>query len=211
MPLPPLYGNLENYEPYTEDARNLRLRGRDEVNLAGRFIMFCPKCSQQQASDHMRFCSRCGFPLGVVANLIAHDGVLIEARENVEEVRLTPRQKGVREGAWFLLVSLVVGFFISLLSVFVIGRPELFVSVIAGTFFLCGILRIAYAYMFEQDALNGKRVSEQVQLGRSAGDYALPPIQSIPATSGNAEGMNTAEMVSSPSVTEHTTKLLDKE
>jgi predicted amidophosphoribosyltransferase len=37
--------------------------------------MFCPKCNQQQASDEMRFCARCGFPLSAVADLIAHNGV----------------------------------------------------------------------------------------------------------------------------------------
>ena len=172
--------------------------------------MFCPKCSQQQASDKRSFCPRCGFPLGVVADLIANDGALIEARENVKEVPLTPRQKGVRQGAGFLFVSLVVGFFISLLSVFVIGRPELFVPIIAGTFFLCGILRIAYAYIFEQDTRIGERSSGQIELGIPAHDYALPPSRSVPA-SGHARSMSTAEMVSPPSVTDHTTKLLDTE
>ena len=32
--------------------------------------MFCPKCSQQQAADEVRFCSRCGFPLGGVKELL---------------------------------------------------------------------------------------------------------------------------------------------
>src|SRR5687767_3436013 len=35
--------------------------------------MFCPKCSQQQASDEARFCSRCGFQLGVVKAALAAD------------------------------------------------------------------------------------------------------------------------------------------
>jgi len=32
--------------------------------------MHCPKCGQQQVSDEMRFCSRCGFALGIVTELI---------------------------------------------------------------------------------------------------------------------------------------------
>jgi uncharacterized membrane protein YvbJ len=40
--------------------------------------MYCPKCSQQQISDEMRFCSRCGFPLGAVKELIANDGAELQ-------------------------------------------------------------------------------------------------------------------------------------
>src|SRR5829696_121887 len=37
--------------------------------------MFCPKCSQEQASDEIRYCSRCGFQLNVVKALLISDGV----------------------------------------------------------------------------------------------------------------------------------------
>jgi ribosomal protein L37E len=33
--------------------------------------MYCPKCSQQQVSEEVRFCSRCGFSLSAVRELIA--------------------------------------------------------------------------------------------------------------------------------------------
>src|SRR5207247_959063 len=36
--------------------------------------MFCPKCGGEQASDEMRFCSRCGMPLGGVADLLSNEG-----------------------------------------------------------------------------------------------------------------------------------------
>lgn len=169
--------------------------------------MFCPKCSQQQASDQMRFCSRCGFPLSTVADLLTHDGVLTEAGE----VRLSPRQKGVRQGTVLLFASLVMGFFTALLSVFVIGRPELFVSITAGVFFLSGILRIAYAYIFERGVPDEASASREARLGASAHHYALPRVPSNLVPSLGTQRVNTAEMVSRPSVTEHTTKLLDRE
>lgn len=168
--------------------------------------MFCPKCNQQQASDEMRFCSRCGFPLSVVSDLLAHNGVLTKISE---EDRLSPRQIGVRKGVSLMFASLVIGFVMALLSVFVIGRPELFIPMTAGVFFLSGILRTVYAYMFEPDARLEEQSSRQVQVRAAESGYALPPAQNISALGTRV--VNTAEMLNPPSVTEHTTKLLDRE
>jgi len=35
--------------------------------------MYCPKCSQQQVSDDIRFCPRCGFQLDAVKGLFAEN------------------------------------------------------------------------------------------------------------------------------------------
>ena len=167
--------------------------------------MFCPKCNQQQAYDEMRFCSRCGFPLSVVADLLAHNGVLAKVSE---EDRLSPRQKGVRAGVCLIFASLVIGFVMALLSVFVIGKPELFIPMTAGVLFLSGILRIAYSCLFEPDARLEEQSSHPVQVGASESGYALPPAQNMSALGTRV--VNTAEMLTPPSVTEHTTKLLDQ-
>ncbi len=34
--------------------------------------MFCPQCGHRQVSNEMRFCSRCGLPLGSVTDLVAN-------------------------------------------------------------------------------------------------------------------------------------------
>lgn len=34
--------------------------------------MFCPRCAHQQASNEMRFCSRCGLSLGLVTDLVTN-------------------------------------------------------------------------------------------------------------------------------------------
>jgi hypothetical protein len=53
--------------------------------------------------------------------------------------------------------------------------------------------------------------SQPIEQVRSAVDAtALPPAQSVPVTGLNQQRVNTAEMVSSPSITEHTTALLEK-
>ncbi len=38
--------------------------------------MYCPKCSQQQVSEDLRYCSRCGFPLTGVALVLENDGLI---------------------------------------------------------------------------------------------------------------------------------------
>ena len=40
--------------------------------------MYCPKCSQLQISEEMRFCSRCGFALGAVRELVASGNAGVE-------------------------------------------------------------------------------------------------------------------------------------
>lgn len=166
--------------------------------------MFCPKCGQQQASDQMRFCSRCGFTLGTVTDLLARDGVPMCGAEG----DLSPRQKGVRQGVQLLFASLVIGFMTALLSVFVIGRPELFIPLTAGVLFLSGILRITYAYMFEQSD-EAVTTASAPQLQPNPYDYALPSAKNNFVSSLDTRRVNTAEIIRPPSVTEHTTKLLD--
>ena len=172
--------------------------------------MYCPKCSQQQVSEFVRFCSRCGFPLHVVSDLLAHNGVLTEPETKSEEVRLTPRQKGVRQGVTLMFVGLVVSFIVAVLSIFVFGKPEVFITIANAIFFLGGMLRILYAYIFEQGAKTKRPNYEPPYLGENANSFALPPPQSVPVTGFRAQRSNTAEMVNPPSVTEHTTKLLDE-
>jgi hypothetical protein len=167
--------------------------------------MFCPKCGQQQVSDSMRFCSRCGVALATVADLLPTDGLITPVAIEQEPAPLSQRQKGVRQGIVILSVGLVVAFLMAVLSVFVLGSPELFVSLTAGGFFLSGLLRIMYAYLFE----SGKGASEIPLLETARGNPALRP-QDI-GSIWPARSVETAEIAEPASVTEHTTKLLKNE
>lgn len=171
--------------------------------------MYCPKCNQQQVSGNVRFCSRCGFPLETVANLLAHDGVPI-ALETKDEQPLSTLQKGVRQGTALMLTSLVAGFIAALLSIFVLGKPELFVPLVGGAIFLCGLLRILYAYAFESDTEIQRQSFEPAQLSATSREY-LPPAQAVSVAGFDVRRVNTAEIAMPPSVTEHTTKLLKDE
>src|SRR6185369_4423538 len=37
--------------------------------------MYCPRCSNQQTSDSARYCTKCGFQISAVKDLIANDGM----------------------------------------------------------------------------------------------------------------------------------------
>ena len=68
--------------------------------------MYCPRCSQEQTSEAVRFCSRCGFKLGAVRALLADGG----ADEEIAPVATTPaspppRQRDVNFGAAMMFVG----------------------------------------------------------------------------------------------------------
>ena len=61
--------------------------------------MFCPQCGQQQVSGEMRFCSRCGFPLGGVIQLLPAEAWPRRATPAGASPRqLSPRRKGLPAG-----------------------------------------------------------------------------------------------------------------
>jgi hypothetical protein len=47
----------------------------------------------------MRFCSRCGFPMGGVAELLARGGVIQAGGDELREESLSPRYRGVRQAS----------------------------------------------------------------------------------------------------------------
>lgn len=173
--------------------------------------MYCPKCSQQQALDQQRFCSRCGFSLSGVAELVAGDGLLPTPEREASIKRRSPRYEGVRQGVILLMLAIVL-----LPLVDVIGRP--YHEALIFMFLLAGIMRTAYAIIFQEGA--AKRHSRDSELSGSQSakvklsggeDTALPPATSIPADDFISSRKETTKAAGTFSVTENTTKLLDNE
>jgi predicted amidophosphoribosyltransferase len=54
--------------------------------------MFCPQCGQQQVTGVVRFCSRCGFPLDGVIQLLSSGGIIPAYRASDEPVQASPRK-----------------------------------------------------------------------------------------------------------------------
>ncbi len=93
--------------------------------------MFCPQCGQQQTSGLIRFCSRCGFPLDGVIQLLGNGGMLPAYRSPEEATQMSPRKKGVRQGGILFLSGILVVPLLGVLSSFAWWAIE---DVICGDF-----------------------------------------------------------------------------
>ena len=178
--------------------------------------MFCPQCGQQQATGVIRFCSRCGFPLDGVIQLLGTGGMIPAYRNPDEPVPVSARRKGVKQGGMLLLSGAVLVPLLGVMASFGESRfLEVLLAFAAIICFIGGPLRMLYAAVFEEGApspirMYGPPVAKP-QFGPPPMQHqALPPPPARSA-SGWRSRPNTAELVSPPSVTENTTRLLEKE
>jgi len=177
--------------------------------------MYCPQCGQQQVSDITRFCSRCGFPLDGAATILATGGALPLPYPPAYQ-QMSPRSKGIRQGALLMLSTLLIVPLVAIIAVGILGLHGGIVGLAAVTCFLGGLLRIFYALLME-DAVAPPNIPapgypEHVdpQFARRTQSPSLPPASVNPAASWRPRP-NTAELYQPPSVTENTTRLLDKD
>jgi 4-amino-4-deoxy-L-arabinose transferase-like glycosyltransferase len=170
----------------------------------------------------MRFCSRCGFPLGVISQVLARGGVLATRDVEGQGRRMSPRQRGVRQGAMLMLSALLI----VPLMVFAVllFHSDFLIPIIPLSAVVCvvgGLLRIAYALMFEdavppaapENTIMPAMPFASAQLNAPVRGTALPPAQETmgrPVTDWRRRP-ETSEIVQPPSVTENTTRLLEKE
>src|SRR5215210_8283528 len=117
--------------------------------------MFCPKCGQQQASDGVRFCSRCGFQLEVVKELLLTDGALVRPEAETRMSRRSARNRGIRQGVMLMLLTALVVPVSALLAKLGL-LPKEFVALAVLICPIGGFLRLVYALMFEEGARNRK-------------------------------------------------------
>lgn len=180
--------------------------------------MYCPKCSQQQVSDELRFCSRCGFSLSAVRELIASGSALVEHGAEAQAEQLSRSQRGVRKGAWMMLASLALALVAGLLA----AIDDVFaVFLLLPVFcFVIGFALVLYGVFFAEKrtplvkgAASQPRVAPIMpgQLGTAAHRPELFQPRVVPLERLTAQRVETAEMVEPPSVTENTTRLLDEE
>ena len=178
--------------------------------------MYCPKCSQLQPSDQMRFCSRCGFALSGVAMLVENDGVIPQLTGKSGQTQTSSRKKVMAESAIFTGIAWTVVIFATLAFDFG-GRFELMAKLAALLFFflgLVGLLRFLYGFLFVKDVVGQPArdpfpATSQGVLGETSRQAALPSQRDVPVGDYSQRG-HTKEMLREPSVTEHTTRLLDE-
>jgi hypothetical protein len=176
-------------------------------------IMFCPQCGQERISQATSFCSRCGFLLTVTSELLPTGGVLPQSLLPPPPAGPSPRARGIRMGLFMFLLTFLVAPLFGIISTFALGiRP--WPAGIAVLFLgVGGLLRMAYALMFEAGAaplLPPHVVRPGTGALPTADNRQLtadPNSQFIPAA-GHWRDTRDLEPAS---VTEHTTKLLEKE
>jgi hypothetical protein len=183
--------------------------------------MFCPTCGQRQISEETRFCSRCGFLLTGVGELIKNGGALPQFLQLGGGAKpMTPRRKGLRQGAMLFMSGILIVPLLAIILVGVLNFEGFAVGIAALLTFLGGILRMIFALMFESNQPYGTTLEEDVLntaqnfLNKNKSAAALPPQQSIPTSTyvppaaGNWRDTN--DLNAASSVTENTTKFLDE-
>lgn len=182
--------------------------------------MHCPRCGQQQISQETRFCSRCGFLLTGIAQVIENDGI-VPQQNSTFFASGSPRRRGVMQGVFFFLLTFLFVPLGGILTAF-LNIPPFLPAISAILFLVGGLLRIVYALMFESGVPGGKTLEEKVFSGtpilaskEKAGE--LPPAQSIPVhiyapPPGAGNWRDTNDLAPAPgSITDGTTKLLEKD
>ena len=150
--------------------------------------------------------------------LLAHGGALPNYQPPPGEKTISPRRRGVKQGALLMLIGAVVVPLLGVLSSFApgrIGTPfEFFAAAAAILCFVGGPLRMLFAAIFEEGAPTSQFVAPPFYPRptippQTARVSALPPPAVNPTTAAWRRP-ETAEILQPPSVTDHTTRLLDK-
>ena len=168
--------------------------------------MFCPRCGQQQVSDEVRFCSRCGLSLASVPALLA--GFEAAPPEDAPRGVRPKKRKQMRRGAKLMFLSAVLFPIFFALAIAVDEPGPLLVPL---TVFLTGSAWLLYFKLFGEEEEHEPAAKGREALRESRTGPSLPPATFVPAAGFGARGAHTADMAQPPSVTEQTTRLLDEE
>jgi len=163
--------------------------------------IFCPQCGSQRISTEVRFCSRCGFNLESVEQLVATGGLTLATVGTSSEI--SPRKKGIRLGAKILFSSIVTfPVIIAMCVAFDTPGPLVFSFLL----FLLGVSHMSYARLFLEDV---PRTSGQLPVMNGVPPVGALPVHRAPVSFNSPRGATTGELQAPPSVTEHTTNLLE--
>ena len=171
--------------------------------------MYCPKCGQQQISEEMRFCSRCGLALTGLAEWLVGGTLPAQAFNTTTVSSPSPRRKQMRRAGKLLFlggvafpVFLVIGLMIDEAAPMIFPVIMLFVA----------IVWMLYARLFLDNTSTLKTVvTEPSELRPVSTPSSLPPPSAGPMYGFDGRRIRTNELAQPRSVTENTTRLLDEE
>src|SRR5215207_1002707 len=135
--------------------------------------MYCPNCGQQQVSEEMRFCSRCGLALTGLAEWLAGGSLPVKRPDKTPVSELSPRRKNMRRAAKLMFFSGVLFPVFLLVS---LAADEGGPMVIPFFVFFVSLVWMLYARLF-----SNKNVPVNIQpaqttaLGSASARGSLPP------------------------------------
>lgn len=171
--------------------------------------MYCPKCSQQQVSEDVRFCSRCGFQMHVVVRLLETNGVLAGFEPEMPEKISLYKRITSSAGAKLVFISIVMTIFLFIIALFT-NTPQ--ILVLPFFLFVIGAAMIIYKLIFGEkpNAATDANFYQPKNLNQTKSSKELPSIQTEPVSFYESPRRTTGELRQPPpSVTESTTKLLE--
>ena len=179
--------------------------------------MFCPQCGQEKIPNETNYCSRCGFLLVAVNDLLHTGGINPLAISTSTGLTQSARKRGLKQGLFLFLLTFLVAPLMGMISMALNVEP-IAVGVAVIICFIGGLLRMIYALMFESAEPGAPTLEEKMIAGtasiRSAKSKILPSQNTVPAAqffapaSGNWRDTND---LTPTSITEGTTKLLEKD
>ena len=172
--------------------------------------MYCPNCGQQQISEEMRFCSRCGLALTGLSDWLAGGRLPLIRREEAQLHTNSPRRNNIRRAAKLMFFSLA-SFPVFLVMSIAADEPGLLVIPLIP--FFISLVWMLYARLFaDKYATPAKlQAAETTTFSSTPARGALPPPINVPVPGVGRNQVRTNELAQPPSVTEHTTRLLDNE
>jgi hypothetical protein len=182
--------------------------------------MYCPKCSQEQISDEVRFCLRCGFRLDALKLMLTENQNGLPMSEAERETQLvSTRKRDVLIGASVMLAAAILIVLLMVSSVAItpwqaVIIPLLLVWIgIVSVILLSGHAAREVTNLFSKgDSASPSQIVSKLitRLNLAAPYQALPPVRSEPISGFSSWRVNTAELAQPSSITEHTTNLLNK-
>lgn len=179
--------------------------------------MHCPRCGQKQVSEDIKFCSRCGFPLGLVSEILAHGGFLPQLADLYKtKTKFTRRNGLIFSLFWFLFFVLIMTPFWGIVDVDELAGMSAILGVFGGLMIFLGSIFFLKNPPKEYSAALNEPPRRNVFDIHHTNSSQLPPPQSVPVdnyvppSAGSWKAPNTGDL-QPRSVVEDTTKLLNKD
>lgn len=181
--------------------------------------MHCPRCGQQQVTEEIKYCSRCGFALGLVSEILLHGGSLPQLADLKEDKTLLTRKNGVVFALLWLIFFLPVCTIIfgGIFGNEILGGITAVIGIFGSLMILIAsivLLKPAPQTYFPPAQAELNNANVQGLHGKTP--YVLPPQQTQPGQDfipplGAWKDPKTGELITPASVTDSTTKLLEND